>query len=63
MLALLQFTIRELIGPWEICSQVNTTTPHWSLANIGPGNGLVPSGNKPSPEPMLTYTPVAIWRH
>ena len=23
--------------------------------NIGPGNGLVPDGTKPLPEPMLTY--------
>ena len=36
------------------CYQVNATTPHWSLVNIGSGNGLVPSGNKPLPEPMLT---------
>ena len=26
----------------------------WWLVNIGSGNGLVPSGNKPLPEPMLT---------
>ena len=31
--------------------------------NIGSGNGLVPSGNKPLPEPMLTKVPAAIWRH
>ena len=36
------------------CYQVNATKPHWSLVNIGSGNGLVPSGNKPLPEPMLT---------
>ena len=36
------------------CYHVNATTPHWSLVNIGSGNGLVPSGNKPLPEPMLT---------
>ena len=36
------------------CYQVNATNPHWSLVNIGSGNGLVPSGNKPIPEPMLT---------
>ena len=29
------------------CFQVNATTPHWSLVNIGSGNGLVPSGSKP----------------
>ena len=36
------------------CYQVKATTPHWSLVNIGSSNGLVPSGNKPLPEPMLT---------
>ena len=29
----------------------------------GSGNGLVLSGNKPLPEPMLTQISVAIWRH
>ena len=32
---------------------------HWGqeviLGNIGSGNGLVPAGTKPFPEPMLTY--------
>ena len=36
------------------CYQVNATTPHWLLVNIGSVNGLVLSGNKPLPEPMLT---------
>ena len=27
---------------------------HWWWVNIASGNGLVPSGNKPLPEPMLT---------
>ena len=43
------------------CYQVNATTLHWSLVNIGAGNGLVPSGNNPLPEPMLTQIYVAIW--
>ena len=30
---------------------------------FGPGNGLVPSGNKALPEPMLTQIYVTIWRH
>ena len=34
--------------------QVNVTVPYWLLVNIGSGNGLVPSGNKPLPEPVLT---------
>ena len=31
--------------------------------SIGSGNGLVPSGNKPLAEPMLTQIYVSIWRH
>ena len=31
--------------------------------NIGSGNGLVPSGNTPLPEPVLTKISNAIWRH
>ena len=31
--------------------------------NIGPGNGLVPSGKKPLPEPMLTKFYYIIWCH
>ena len=30
------------------------TRSHWWLINIRSGNGLVPSGNKPLPKPMLT---------
>ena len=33
---------------------MNTTRPYWWQVNIGLGNGLVPSDNKPLPEPMLT---------
>ena len=29
----------------------------------GSGNGLVPSGNKPSPKPMLTKIYKAVWHH
>ena len=46
------------------CYQVNATTPQWStLVNIGSGNDLVPSGNKPLPGPMLTQIYLAIWHH
>ena len=31
--------------------------------NIGSGSGLVPSGNKSLPEPMLTQIYVTIWHH
>ena len=33
---------------------MNAMGPHRWQVNIGSGNGLVPSGNKPLPEPMLT---------
>ena len=36
--------------------------PQDLTVNIDSGNGLVPSGNKPLPEPMLTQFLVALWR-
>ena len=43
-------------------SQVNATEPLLWEVNIGSGDGLVPSGNKPLPESMLTQTCIAVWR-
>ena len=31
--------------------------------SIGSGNGLVPDGTKPLPEPVLAQIYVAIWHH
>ena len=45
------------------CSGVDTENPHWLQADISAGNGLVPSGNKPLTEPMLTQIYVSIWHH
>ena len=42
---------------------MNATGPYWSQVNIGSGNGLVLSGNKPLPEPVLTKISNAIWHH
>ena len=36
------------------CSHMNVTGLNWWSINIASGNGLVPSGNKTLPEPMLT---------
>ena len=36
---------------------------YWWEVNIGLGYGLVPSGNKPLPEPMLAQVPDTIWHH
>ena len=41
--------------------QMNVAGPYWWQVNIVPGKGLVPSGNKPSLEPILTQIYVAIW--
>ena len=35
----------------------------WWQVNIGFGNDLVSSGNKPLREPMLTKINDAMWRH
>ena len=46
---------------------MNATRPYQWQVNIGSGNGLVPSGNKPLPEPMFSQIYVQIyvakWRH
>ena len=36
---------------------------HWWSVYIGSDNGLMPSSNKPLPEPMLTQISVTIWCH
>ena len=52
--------LRHLL--WN-CPDMNVTGLHWWSVIIGSGNGLVPSGNKPLPEPVLTQISVAIWCH
>ena len=44
-------------------AQVIVTGPYWWKVKTDSGNALVPSGNKPLPEPMLTQIYVAIWHH
>ena len=43
--------------------QMNVEKPHWRSASIGSGKGLVPSGNKPLSEPMMSKFYVTLWRH
>ena len=45
------------------CPRVNATRPGWWLINIGSGDRLVSSSNKPLPKPMLTQIYVTIWIH
>ena len=40
---------------------MNVSGPYWWKVNIGSGNGLVPSGNKPLPEPVFTKISNAMW--
>ena len=41
----------------------NATRSHGRLISIGSGNGLMPWGIKPLPEPVLTQICVYIWHH
>ena len=45
------------------CPQMNAPRPYWWWVNIGSDNGLVPSGNKPLPEPILTQIYISKWHH
>ena len=64
-----QFNFQANFSEWWLryllrnCPQMNATRPYWWRVNTGSGNGLVPSGNKPLPELMLTQVYVAKWRH
>ena len=53
--------------PWWrhlVCMyQVTVIGPRLSWVNMGSDNGLVPSGNKPLSEPILTQIYATIWRH
>ena len=42
---------------------MNATGTYWWEVNIDSGNGLVSSGTKPSPEPMLSEITDADMRH
>ena len=47
-----------------IISVIPHSNDYWRiLVNIGPGHGLVPSGYKPWPEPMMTKICVTLWCH
>ena len=51
-------------GGWGISYEITVKWMPLDLTDyIGSGNGLVPSGDKPLPEPMLTQIYVAKWRH
>ena len=52
--------LRNLL--WN-CPNINVTGLNWWSVNISSGNGLVPSGNKPLPELMMTMLTEANMRH
>ena len=45
------------------CPQMNNNGPYWCYVNSGSGNGLVPSDNKPLPEPILIQNHVVSLGH
>ena len=66
----LKNVILELILQIDILSNSCEITLKWMVldltdnqVNIGSGNGLVPDGTKPLPEPMFTQIYVAIYLH
>ena len=48
---------------WGIAYEIALRWMPQDITDDKSGNGLVPSGNKPLPEPMLTQIYVAKWRH
>ena len=48
---------------WEIALRRMPQDLTGDKSTLVQENGLVSSGNKPLPEPMLTQIYVAIWRH
>ena len=58
------FWLILVIDGWGILCEIYQMIvigPHWRLINIGSGNGLEPSGNKPLTEPMMTSLELPIW--
>ena len=49
--------------PVSSCPHMNGNGPYRWKVNTGSGNGLVASGNKLLPEPMLIQIYIAIWHH
>ena len=57
---MLEWNFQSSFSDWYIlCPHMNAMGPYWWEVNIGSGNGLVPSGSKPIPEPILTQIYVA----
>ena len=52
-----------VIDGWGISCEIVLIEMSLDFTDIGSGNGLLPDGTKPLPEPMLTQIYVAKWRH
>ena len=48
---------------WKIALMYMPQNTSYNDVNIGSGNGLVPSGNKALPVPMLTQICLTTWCH
>ena len=46
-----------------ILIKISSWGSYWQFVSIGWGNGLVPEGTEPLPEPMLTKIHTAMWHH
>ena len=76
---LIHWTLRDVIEIWDFqvnlfsdwwlrylqwnCPHMNANWPYWWYVNIGSGNGLLLSGRKPLPGPLLTPISVTVWCH
>ena len=60
MLILVIDILRYLL--WNF-PQMNIIGSYWWEVNIGSDNGMVPSGNSPLPELLVTQICVTIWSH
>ena len=67
--ALMFSLICTWINGWENNREASDLRRHHAhydtvmMDPLWPGNGLVPSGNKPLPEPILTYIHITICQH
>ena len=52
-----------MVNGWDISCETALIRMSLDHTSGKSGNSLVPSGNKPLPEPMLTQISVTIWRH
>ena len=53
----------QILGAKPLFEATMANASIWWSVNSGWANGLVPFGNKPLPEPVLTQSYVTSWSH